>query len=316
MSCSWGLLAQDKGYATILMDSTTFLIGDQISMELIVNVPAGYTPTFPIIDEILEKEKLEIVDQQERKLIKGKPNYTYKQKFILTAWEPDTYQIPALSFAYKNDGALVEFESASLMLHVIAPQVTGDSTYVADIKTILAESPNLLDQLYGFFTHPVAVALLILLLAFLAFYAFMQYKNRLKTIVPKTPEEVLLEQLEALKQSDLLGQHRYKEYHTSISFLLRTYLNGRFQIKALERPTAAFLPLLKEHDLLAPSLYEEFEMVLEHADLIKYAKASPLDLANKKALSFCFELVESVQEKLSSTRLETEGEEAQQTVEK
>jgi len=308
VGCSWGLLAQDKGQANIFMDSTSFLIGDQISMELVVNIPAGYTPTFPIINEILEKEKLEIIDQQERKLIKGKPNYTYKQKFILTAWEPGSYQIPALSFAYKNNGELVEFESASLMLSVTAPQVTGDSTYVADIKTILAESPNFLDQLYAFFTHPVVIALLILLLAFLAFYAFTQYQNSAKSIAPKTPEEIMLQQLDVLKQSDLLGQHRYKEYHTSISFILRTYLNGRFKIKALELPTSDFLPKLEQHRLLDPSLYEEFETVLEHADLIKYAKASPLDIANKKALSFCFELIDSVRETLTQA--------AQKTVEK
>lgn len=316
IGCSWGILAQDKGQANIFMDSTTFLIGDQISMELVVNVPAGYTPTFPIVDELLEKEKLEIVDQKERELIKGKPNYTYKQAFILTAWEPGSYQIPALKFAYKNNGELIEFESASLMLTVIAPQVTGDSTYVADIKTILAESPNFMDQVYAFFTHPVVVALIILLLAFLAFYAFMQYKNRAKAIVPKTPEEIAIEQLDALTQSDLLTQHKYKEFHTSISFILRTYLNGRFTIKALERPTSAFAPQLKEHPLLRASLFEEFETVLEHADLIKYAKASPLDIANKKALSFCFELIESVQEKLSQSELETSNQATQKTVEK
>lgn len=316
IGCSWGIFAQDKGQANIFMDSTSFLIGDQVSMELVVNVPAGYTPTFPIIEEILKKEKLEIVDQQEQELIKGKPNYTYKQKLTLTAWEPGTYQIPALAFAYKNNGALVEFESASLMLSVTAPQVTGDSTYVADIKTILAESPNFMDKLYAFFTHPVVVALLILLLAFLAFYAFMQYKNRAKAISPKTPEEIALEQLEALKQSDLLTQQRYKEFHISISFILRTYLDGRFNIKALERPTSEFLPKLKEHSLLNPVLSEEFKTVLEHADLIKYAKASPLDIANQKALSFCFELIESVQEKISPSKLEAGILEAQKTVEK
>jgi hypothetical protein len=313
---SWGIMAQDKGQANIFMDSTTFLIGDQISMELVVNIPAGYTPTFPIIDELLEKEKLEIVDQKERELIKGKPNYTYKQAFTLTAWEPGSYQIPSLTFSYKNNGELIEFESASLMLSVIAPQVTGDSTYVADIKTILAESPNFLDQLYAFFTHPVVVALLMLLVAFLAFYAFVQYKNREKAILPKTPEEIALQQLDALKQSDLLTQQQYKEFHTSISFILRTYLNGRFKVKALERPTSEFLPKLKEHPLLKPSLSEEFETVLEHADLIKFAKASPLDIANKKALSFCFELIHSVQGKLSQSELETGDEMTQETVEK
>jgi hypothetical protein len=308
MGCSWGILAQDKGQANIFMDSTSFLIGDQVSMELVVNIPAGYTPTFPIIDELLENEKLEIVDQQERELIKGKPNYTYKQKFVLTAWEPGSYQIPALSFAYKSNGELVEFQSASLMLNVAAPQVTGDSIYVADIKTILAESPNFLEYLYAFFTHPVVIAILVLLLVFLVFQAFVLYQNRTKYVITKTPEEIMLQQLEALEQSDLLGQHRYKEYHTSISFILRTYINNRLRIKSLEKPTSTFLPELKQHRLLNPFLYEEFETVLEHADLIKYAKASPLDIANKKALSFCFELIHSVQEALAL--------EAQKTVEK
>lgn len=306
-SCSLGLVAQDKGQANIFMDSTSFLIGDQISMELIVNIPAGYNPTFPLVDEILEKEKLEIISQQEQELIKGNPNYTYKQKFTLTAWEPGSYQIPALKFAYKKNGALVEFESSSLMLNVIAPQVTGDSTYVADIKTILAESPNFLDQLYAFFKHPVVIALCILLLAFLAFYAFVQYKNRARAIVPKTPEEIALQQLESLQQSDLIAQKRYQEFHTRISFILRNYCNNRFDIKALERPVSEFLPKIKQHRLLKASLYEEFETVLRHANLIKFAKASPLDIANQKALSFGFELIESVQIKLA--------EEAEQPVE-
>jgi hypothetical protein len=155
-----------------------------------------------------------------------------------------------------------------------------------------------------------------LLLAFLAFYAFVQYKNRAKEVVPQTAEEIALKQLEALTQSDLLTQQRYKEFHTSISFILRTYLNNRFDIRALERPTSSFMPSVKQHRLLEASLYEEFKTVLEHADLIKFAKASPLDIANKKALNFCFELIESVQAKLAPSLLETEKKEAQQTVEK
>lgn len=295
IGCSCGLLAQNNGQANIFMDNTSFLIGDQVSMQIVVNAPIGNTVTFPIIGDLFDKEKLEIVEEQERTLIKGDVNNTYQQRIILTAWEPGSYQIPEMVFSYKKKGALVEFKSSTLMLTVQSPQVTGDSTYVADIKTILAEEPNFLDHLFSFFTHPVVIAVLILLLAFLAFYVFMQYKNRAKEIIPKTPEEIALEQLTALKEEGHVERKQLKEFHTGISFILRTYVNGRFKVMALERPTSEFIPKIKGHHLLKKSLYEEFQTVLEHADLIKYAKASPLDIANKKALSFCFDLIASVQ---------------------
>lgn len=295
ISCSWGLCAQNNGQANIFMDSTSFLIGDQVSMQIIVNVPVGNTVTFPILGEVFDIEKIEIIEEKDRELIKGDVNDTYKQTVTLTAWEPGSYQIPELTFAYKQNDVLVEIKSAALMLTVLSPQVTGDSTYVADIKTILAEEANFLDYLHYFFTHPVVLAILILLLAFLVFYAFMQYKNEAKIVPPKTPEEIALEQLEILKANNYLEQNQFKTFHTSISFILRTYINKRFEIMALERPASEFMPKIKGHNLLKKSLFEEFQTVIEHADLIKYAKASPLDVANKKALSFCYQLVESVQ---------------------
>ncbi|BDS14780.1 BatD family protein [Aureispira anguillae] len=292
---SWGLCAQGNGQANIFMDSTSFLIGDQVSMQLVVNVPAGTPFSFPTINDLLDKEKLELIDQQKSTLIQGDVNDTYQQTILLTAWEPGSYQIPELVFSYPKNKTTVEIKSAPLMLTVLAPEVTGDSTYVADIKTILAEEANFLDHLYSFFTHPVVLALLMLALAFLAFYVFTQRQKRSKAIVPKTAEEIALEQLAALEANNFLEQNKTKEYHTSISLILRTYINGRFKIKALERPTSEFMPKIKGHYLLKKSLYDEFKTVLEHADLIKYAKASPLDIANKKALSLCFELIHSIQ---------------------
>lgn len=292
------LFAQTQGQANIFLDSTNFLLGDHVSMQVVVNAPVGNTVLFPNIKELLEGEKLELVDQKETEVIQGDENNTFKKIIIFTAWEPGTYFVPAMSFSYQKGAEVVEIKSAPIQIKITAPTVTGDSTYVADIKTILAEEPNFWDNLYYFLTHPVTVAVIILLLAFLAFYAFMRYKNRAKPTAPLSPEELALQRLEILQQANPLGSKDFKDYHTQISFILRSYLNTRFKINALENPTAEFLPKAKAHELMPSSLYEEFATVLEHADLIKFAKASPLEIANKKAMDLSLELINSVQEKL------------------
>jgi len=293
-----GLWAQTNGQANIFMDSTTFLIGDQVNMQIIVNAPIGNTITFPAIGDLLEKEKLELIDQKETELIKGDVNNTFKKIISMTAWEPGSYQVPEMTFSYKKNGEVVEIKSASLMLTAIIPQVTGDTTFIADIKTILAEEANFWDKLYSFITHPVVVAIFILLIAFLAFYGFMQYKNRAKPTVPLTPEEVALQRLEELKANNPLDNNDFKLFHTRISFILRAYTKDRFEVAALEQPVSQFIHKVEKHKLMKASLFEEFKTVLEHADLIKYAKASPLDIANQKALDFSFELVNAVAQKL------------------
>jgi len=293
-----GLLAQGNGQANIIVDSTTFLIGDPIQMQVIVNAPVGNTVTFPAISDLLNKEKLELIDQKETETIQGDVNNTFKKTIVFTAWEPGNYQIPKLVFSYTKGGNIIEIESASLMVTATAPTVTGDSTYIADIKTILAEERNFWDKVYAFFTHPVVLSLLILGLAFLAFYSFMQYKNRPKAKRKPTAEEIALKQLDALKAKNLLGDHQFQAFHTDISLILRTYINNRFKISALERPTSAFLPKLEQHKYMPSKLFEEGQTVLEHADLIKFAKASPLDIANTKALDYCYTLINSVTNQL------------------
>lgn len=295
---SSGLWAQTNGQANLFIDSTTFLIGDQVNMQIIVNVPIGNTITFPAIGDLLEKEKLELIDQKETALIKGDVNNTFKKVISMTAWEPGSYQVPEMTFSYKRNGEVVEIKSAALMLTAIIPQITGDSTFIAEIKTILAEEANFWDKLYRFITHPVVVAIFMLLIAFLAFYGFMKYKNRAKTIAPLNAEEVALARLEELKANNPLDNNDFKLFHTQISFILRGYTKHRFEVAALEQPVSEFIHKVEKHQLMKASLFEEFKIVLEHADLIKYSKASPLDIGNQKALDFSFLLVNSVTQKL------------------
>ncbi|MGH1335645.1 MAG: hypothetical protein ACRBFS_05910 [Aureispira sp.] len=275
-----------QAQVTILADSTTMLIGDPLGIRIVVNVPSGAQVVFPIIsDALVEEEVVEVLEQGERQFTQGKVNDTYEQPLVLTAWEPGQQQVPELVFSYKYKNEVLELRSLPFVFTAAAPKVTGDSTYVADIKTILAEEPNFWDYLTQIVSHPIVLVLLFLLLGFGAFYAFVSYKKNLKERLERqTPEQWTLEQLELLEAQNYLTQNKFIAYHTAISLILRTYFHKRFKIEALEQPNSYFLPKLEQHPFLQGSnLQEELSTVLKQADLIKYAKASPLPIANEKA---------------------------------
>ncbi len=149
--------------------------------------------------------------------------------------------------------------------------------------------------------NPVVLVLLFLALAFTAFYLLVQYKNRLlERRNRQTPEDWALEQLERLEAQNYLEQRNFVAYHTAISMLLRQYLHVRFKVEALEQPTSYFLPRLKQHPYFQGSaLHQELSTVLAQADLIKYAKASPLPIANEKAAALIRDLVQLVRARLA-----------------
>lgn len=289
----------------VLADSTDILIGDPLGLRLVVNVPSGAQVVFPSITEALaEEEVVELLDQGERQLTKGKVNDTYELPLIVTAWEPGQRQLPSLGFSYKDKNKVKELHSKPFIFTATAPQVTGDSTYVADIKTILPEALTFWDYLYQILSHPIVAVLFFLFLAFAAFYGLIMYKNRLKERAARqTPEQWALEQLERLENQSYIVQGNFIAYHTGISLILRTYFVQRFEIDALEQPLSFFLPTLQQNNFLQHNqrLQDELATVLQQADLIKYAKASPLPIANTKAAQAIKEVVALVQRQLEET---------------
>lgn len=300
-----------QGQIDVLSDSTDLLIGDPVRCTVVVNVPRGAVVSAPIIGEVIAKENevLELLEQGDPVRLNGQVNDTYSYLLTVTAWEPGMHELPPLTFAFTHKDSLYQLTSRPLMFTAAAPTVTGDSTYVADIKPLLAEAPNFWDRLYRLLSHPVVAILLLLLLTLGAFYALMRYRNRLEEQrLAQSPEDWALERLAALRQSDYLHLGDVVAFHTEVSFILRAYLKRRFVVDALERPNSEFLPNLFPHPYLPQkALYEELVTVLEQADLIKFAKASPLPIANEKALALIADLVATVQAQLEVLEKEASG---------
>lgn len=300
--CLFAATIAAQGNITVLADSTYLLIGDPVRCTVVVNVPKGATSvTAPIISDVIAEnnEVLELLEQGDRLEETNQNHDTYQYPLVLTAWEPGTQDLPPLTFSYVFQDSIYNLTSKAVTFSAIAPEVTGDSTYVVDIKPLLAERPNFWDRLKQFLTHPIVAIFLFLLVALGIVYVFFRYRNRPNNSPLITPEEWAQTRWVALRDSDFITKGDFIGFHTEISYILRGYLKRRFKIDALERPNSEFLPQLNPHPLLVQApLREELTTVLQEADLIKYAKASPLPIANEKALNLIPELLKTVQERL------------------
>jgi hypothetical protein len=92
--------------------------------------------------------------------------------------------------------------------------------------------------------------------------------------LPRPAHEVALEALTALEASTKLDRGLVKEYHIEASDILRTYVEARFGVDALEMTT---LEVLARLDAAGTDMRfrDGLRAFLEQCDLVKFAKVRP-----------------------------------------
>ena len=86
--------------------------------------------------------------------------------------------------------------------------------------------------------------------------------------------EIALEALAALEASPMLERGQVKEYHIEVSDILRTYVERRFRVDALEMTTREVLAGL-ERARVDASFRDGLRAFLDQCDMVKFAKVRP-----------------------------------------
>ena len=281
------------------MDSNHCMIGDAFQIKLLVNVPSDSRIQLEAIDSLIQStiEEVDILKSEPIIKTKGNENDSYTKMIEFVVWEPGKYSIPAINCAVDSDKSYT-ISAESFLLDVMAPGITGDSTYIADIKQIIPESSNLMDKIALLLRHPIFWLFFAMALVGLAYWFWK--KRKIETPKPQSPEQIFET---AIQRMHLLAkQDAFIDLHQLISFAIRKYTAQRLGIKALELPTSHFISNVSKHYWINEALFEEYALVLHHADLIKYAKASPLGNANEKAIQFCEQLLHYVKDKYEGSQ--------------
>ena len=265
--------------ATLIMGKTTALhleiTQDKDARGFFVNEQAD---TLNAMVEIAERPQADTTDL-------GNNRIQINRDLIIQSFDSGMWIIKPIPYVVNGDTAY----SNQLTLKVL-PVDVSQMKDVHDIKPVETVPFNLLDWLPDYWW---AWLLGILLIAGGIWAYHKYYKKGVNPLKPSRkrlpPYEEAMINLQNLKAAQLWQRGQEKEYFTGLTDILRVYIDRRFDINAVEMTSSQIIDTLKKNDE-TKAVNEQLEMILEVADIVKFANARPLaddnEVAYQRAVNF------------------------------
>ena len=251
---------------TAILDTNSILIGQQTNLTITSEL--NKTDFWPILDSIIPNE-IEIIDKSNIDTIDN----LLSQQFIITSWDSGSYYISPVKFSKLS-------QTSGILLNVFSVEINIDET-LKDIKGPIDE-PIGWNDIWPWLT---AFIFLLVLIYVVKKYLSTEKKKDLviKEEVQIAADITALEQLVKLENSKIWQKGNVKEYYSRLSEIIRRYTEDRFNFNALEITTEEIINELKEH-IDDQQLYN-LKLLLQRADLAKFAKSKPIDTENSESMS-------------------------------
>jgi hypothetical protein len=276
------LLAQEV-IVNAELDTNRALIGDQIRLHLSVEKPVGIHVVFPELKDTLSR-KIEIVSETNMDTASVRQNReTISRDLQITVFDTGFFEIPSLPFVATSLDSQDTLQTTPIYFEILA--VKSDTT-LRDIKANY-RAPLNMAEIYAYVkeNYPyglVAIGVVLLIGYLVRYIRKHRGRNRMvpREVTPELPEVIALRELGKLKEEKPWLHQKVKLYYTGISDILRTYIESRFQIMALEQTTDEILRELKSAGC-ETSDHTHLAGILHLADLVKFAKVIPADKENE-----------------------------------
>ncbi|MDZ7266382.1 MAG: hypothetical protein ONB48_04095 [candidate division KSB1 bacterium] len=194
--------------------------------------------------------------------------------YTISTFDTGRFEIPPLTLQFRQppDTGWQTLRTEKLDLHVasLRPSEAGD---IREIKAPW-ELPR--DWRQVIVLSVIVAAVLLLAAAGYSWWRRRQGRSLLPARVtpPRPAHEEALAALAELRRSDLPARGEIKLFYSILSEIVRRYLEGRYQVGALEMTTCEVLEHCKRLDA-APQACDLLREILEQSDLVKFAKFIP-----------------------------------------
>ena len=262
-------IAQSYEELIVAVDSTELRIGEQINIryqikgDSLSQIQFAEQPNFAPF-ELLEDFPLDTLRSQ--------AHYLFTKKYALIQFDSGTYWIPKQKILINGVGTITD--SISIRVNTVVVDTLKQPLF--DIKPLVAVKRG-----YKKLTQQILITVFGLILLILAVFLILRVQKKLIEKRKELPpfDRALLE-LKALEEERPRLQEEYKSYYSKLTDVVRRYLEEEANITALEstsRELLKKLELLKDSgklDLDGETL-RSLKRVLEHADLVKFARSAP-----------------------------------------
>jgi hypothetical protein len=198
--------------------------------------------------------------------------FHWQQMFSLSPTKPGDVPLALVPLRYRGDDTEEQWQEAAwkpITVRVTTEILNPDLSELRDV-TPPEEVPSPLSWrvplLYG-----AGIALGVAGLLFVAWKSLR--RSRRPVVLPA--DQWALRELERIDKLDLATASTVERFHTLLADVVRKYLELRFQFPAPEQTTAEFLQAIRGSTELTAEQQAALRELLEHCDLVKFARAEP-----------------------------------------
>lgn len=260
-------------------DNFTPLIGERVTLTLIVEVPVAFEitewPEFPP-----DQYPFEVLETHERTEQTDEQSYHSQQAFTVTIWRPGEFRTPDLLLTYhdtENDEThSVPIEPAFFN---VPTQLTG-----TDADSLRPFKP----QIELPYLSPLVIIGFAILFGGTGWYGYRRWQQR-RVRSPKATPDITTPYTTAIAALTQLEQNKPapEVAYSQIAACVRSYIQGQFTIAAHELTTTELLEALAQHHTeLQSDLLRDLERLLQQADLVKFAGIIPPPNQTGRLLKF------------------------------
>ena len=282
----------------VVLDTNAILIGEQTNLTVSIdyNVAGNAVKiTFPNINDTLSS-KIEVINKSVLDTLipdTDEPTiFRQIQKLSITSFDSGYYAIPPFKFIANSDTI---YSDPTLLSVYNLPIDTSQAIF--DIKGPIDEPFSFIDWVKQNWWW----VLLIIIGVAIIIFAIKYFNNKPVAAIIEKPKPIIpahiiaLKKLEEIEAEKLWQNNKSKQHHSNISETLRTYLESRYKINALEQTTREIAHALRLKEIEKQDLANLIE-ILKLSDLVKFAKEKTIHSEDEASLQNAFNFVNTTKE--------------------
>jgi hypothetical protein len=235
----------------------------------------------------------DIIDFGDEPAQHGTGMTTITRWYRLAGFETGHKEIESPPVSYRAPGATELIEVPKDHTVVTVKSLLPEKTDGADIRDIKAPEPLPIDW-RPYYIAAAAVAALAIVAALL--WRVSRRGRAARALPPIPPHKIAYAELEKLRGRHLIEQGAFKEYYSTLSDIVRTYVERRFEVRAPEMTTEEFLTSSARNGRLQSGHRGVLGNFLTESDLVKFARHVPSIADSERAYDAAKRFVDETRE--------------------
>ena len=272
-------------------DTTAIWIGEQTNFTFTVEQPDDMYVDFPRLSDTLSAN-IEILSAHPADtVVIGNNKLRITRSYRVTSFDQGEHYVEALPFVFLVDDDQRVLNTHRVRLEVLAPEIDREAG-IYDIKDPLGIPFGFIEILPWILLFMVIAVLVWLIIRYLS-----KRKHGIPVSESREPSEpahvIAMRELKQLKSESLWQQGKIKEYYTRLTEIVRIYIERQFGIMAMEQTSDEIIGELHGWNGVDRQVVDLLRECFYLADLVKFAKARPVEQEHEASLNTAFHFVKA-----------------------